>query len=370
MRILYWTELYWPHVGGIETLSLNLIPALQEKGYEIEVITSHSRTKLPDKDFHNGVHIHRFPFLTALTDGNLGQLLIAQKQLAALKGTFQPDLIHIHFSGPSSFFHWRTQQTCPTLLTLHSIPWQTGEKNKTLQNGLERSDWVSSVSAAMLSRVTPGIPDPKRTSVIYNGMVLPNLLPAPLPTDAPVILIVGRLVAWKRFNWAIELFAEVKKDFPDTNLLVIGDGPEKENLQDLTSALKLEKSVTFTGGVSQDRLFELINSASVVLAPSEDTENIPYTAVEASWMGRPVIASDVSGLPEIIMDGITGFLVPPHDKETWLNRIIYLLENPEVAQSLGDKAHQHVREKFNMENCVNEYDQLYRKIIKDHNAIG
>ena len=124
MKILFWTELFWPHIGGIEVFSLHLIPALQQRGHEIEVVTSHNHSDLPDQDLYQEIPIHRFHFLTSLNNRNLKQLAQAQQQLATLKRKFKPDLIHIQLSGPSAFFHQRTAAVhpVPTLLTIHSLP--------------------------------------------------------------------------------------------------------------------------------------------------------------------------------------------------------------------------------------------------------
>ena len=91
-------------------------------------------------------------------------------------------------------------------------------------------------------------------------------------------------------------------------------------------------------------------------------ENIPYVAVEASWLGRPIVASNVSGLPEIIVDGETGYLVDPEDKPTWLARIRHLLDNSNQAQQMGDAARSYVSQKFAVRRCAAEYDALYRQL--------
>ncbi|MBK7919381.1 MAG: glycosyltransferase [Chloroflexi bacterium] len=123
-RILYWTSRFWPHIGGVEVLGLHLIPVLQSQGMQVQVVTSHSGLDLPDEAEINGIPIRRFHFLTSLTHRDLGQMAQARRELASLKHSFQPDLVHLHFSGPESLFHWQTQSAhpAPTLMTIHAIP--------------------------------------------------------------------------------------------------------------------------------------------------------------------------------------------------------------------------------------------------------
>lgn len=84
MRILFWSELFWPYIGGAEVVGAKLLPALQARGYEVAVVTSHDHLELPDEDRYNGIPIYRFPFRTALAEGNITQLVKARHRLAEL----------------------------------------------------------------------------------------------------------------------------------------------------------------------------------------------------------------------------------------------------------------------------------------------
>lgn len=368
MRILWWSERFWPFVGGIETLGYELLPALQAMGHEVEVVTSHSDAELPDTDEFQSIPIHRFHFLTALHHRKLGQIVQERRRLLALKQRFCPDIVHIHFSGPSALFHWQTPfSPCQTLVSLHSLPAQISDRCSILTTSLRQADWVSSVSAHMLSLLPIKV---AKSSVVYNGMAAPPLLQVRSPhshlsiAKAPVLLCIGRMVAWKRFIWAVELFADIHREYEGARLVLVGDGAERAALAQKVADLDLQDSVTFTGILAKEDIYQQLADCTLVLLPSNATENIPYTAIESSWAARPVVASNVSGLPEIVVDGKTGYLVDPMDKSAWRSRIRHLLDNPEYAERLGQQAHQHVSQKFSLNRCRDEYDRLYRQLYQ------
>ena len=108
MRVLFWSELFLPYPGGIEILSGKFLPAMQRRGFEFAVITSHAELELPDREIYAGIPIYRFPFRSALTDRNLRQWLAARQDVTNLKRTFAPDLIHLNELGPSALFLLQT----------------------------------------------------------------------------------------------------------------------------------------------------------------------------------------------------------------------------------------------------------------------
>ena len=134
MKVLYWTELFWPHIGGIEVLATRFLPAMQGRGYEFAVVTSPHNLDLPEKDQYGDIPVYRFPFRTALSTPNLNQLIAVQRQVAKLKQTFKPDLVHVNFSGPSPLLHLRTTTVhpAPTLITMHILPAHTSGHNSLL----------------------------------------------------------------------------------------------------------------------------------------------------------------------------------------------------------------------------------------------
>ena len=365
MNILYWTERFWPHIGGVEILSLELIPALAKRGYDTQVITSHSAAQLPDQDQYRGIDIHRFDFLTSLTRRDLKQMIGARMRLSKFKQRFKPDLVHIHFSGPSPYFHWQTQNAhpAPTLITIHSLPTELHDQNSLLVQTLKSADWVNTVSQAKLNDIRALVPElAERSSVIYNGRATPAVEPAPLPMEPPTLLCLGRLVRWKGFDLALEALARLLPENPAVTMVIAGDGPERTELENQAIKLGIQNQVEFKGWVDPDQIPDLLNKATAVLLPSRAEETLPVVALQAAQMARPILAADIAGLPETVLHEQTGLLFTPDDPEALAGAIHQVLTDPGKARQLGRAAHDRALEEQSLERCVENYDQLYRKL--------
>ena len=213
MRVLVWQELFWPHMGGVEVLATKLLLALQRRGYEIIVVTRQDSPDLPKEANYQGIPVYRYPFWTGLTSGKLGQVMELRSQVAKLKRTFAPDLVHINSFGPSALLHYDTanSHSAPLLLTLHTIhpPINAGSLGRDGLFGrtLRTANWVTFVSNAVFAHWCQLAPEISAySSVVYNGLVPPALCPEPLPTDPPRLLCLGRLHPDKCFDLALKAF--------------------------------------------------------------------------------------------------------------------------------------------------------------------
>ena len=368
MRVLYWTERYWPHIGGVEVLSLQLLPALAARGFSAHIVTSHSDHPLPDEDECEGVPLSRMHFLTSLTHSDLSGLVAARRRLAALKEKFRPDLVHIHFSGPSPYFHWQTRDAfpAPTLVTIHSLPKAMQRSDSLLAQTLREANWVNTVSAAKLGDIRALVPEVRqRSSVVYNGLALPATQPAPLPQATPIILCLGRLVGWKGFDLALDAFAILAGSNSGARMIIAGDGPARTELEQQAAALGVGNRVDITGWVEPDRIPELINRATLVLLPSRVEETLPVVALQAAQMARPMIAADIAGLPELVRHEQTGLLVAPDEAAALAGAIERLLANPAYAHTLGLAARRMAETELGLDRWADSYAALYHKLIGD-----
>jgi glycogen(starch) synthase len=368
MRILIWQELFWPHVGGIEVLATKLIFALQQRGYEIIVVTRQDSLDLPKKATYQGIPVYRYPFWSNLTSGKLDQVMALRSQIAKLKRAFAPDLVHINSFGPSVLFHYDTTNAyaAPVLLTLHTA-YQPINAQSLGQDGLFRktlraASWVTCVSNAVFAHWCQLVPEiAAYSSVVYNGLVPPAIFPEPLPTDSPRLLCLGRLHPDKCFDLALKAFASVRDHFPRARLIIAGDGDERPVLERQVAEMGLD-NVEFVGWVVPGKIFELMNAATIVIVPSR-YEGLPTVALEAGMMARPVVATRVGGVPEIVVDRETGLLVDPGDWRALAAAIEFLLARPESATEFGQAARRRIQRLFNFERYIDDYDALYRKLV-------
>jgi glycogen(starch) synthase len=367
MRLMYWTPLFSPDIGGIETLSAILLPRLQESGHKIVVVTSHGSHLVPDESNFHGIPVYRFHFRSVVQKGNPREVALLRRQIAALKKSFQPEVVHLHVSDPSGYFHLSTAQTYPaaTLVTFHQS-WKifglAGGPDTLVGKLLRQSDWVTAVSRTILEEVRAFDPDIRgRSSVIYNGLAAPSLKPAPLPFDPPCILYLGRLVAAKRVELALEAFAKVVKGFPVVRLVIAGDGIERTRLEEQAAALQLQERVEFRGLVEPENVPELLNQATLLLMASP-YEGFPLAALEAMQMGRPVVTTAGGGVSEAVIDGQTGLVTPSEDSRALAEAVCFLLEHPDRAKEMGEAGRRRQLEMFSLENTAREYDALYQQI--------
>jgi glycogen synthase len=365
MRVLLWSETFWPHIGGVQILGAKLLPALRDRGHQFIVVTRQDYWDLPAQAQYQGIQIVRFPFWKALVKGNMGLFAETKLRISALKRAFAPDLIHIYSFGASVLFHLNTKTThpVPSLVTIHEAwPDTALEPDALLTQTLRSATWVTSVSASALVEPSRRVADISScSSVIYNGLDVSSFHPAPLSVDALNLLCVGRLVREKGFDLALKALGLLSDRFLSVRLSFAGDGPARAELEELSGALGLSDKVDFLGWVPPEQVAALINSATLVLMPSW-TEGLPLVALEAALMARPVVATRVGGIPEVVLHERTGLLVDGGDWRALAKSVELLLDDPETTIRMGEAARERAVEMFNWERCVDAYDALYNKL--------
>jgi glycogen synthase len=366
MRILFWSELFWPSLGGAEVFGSQLISYLQSRGHEFMVMTSKHASNFPGEDQYKGILIHRFPFREALGGGGIKMFPWIRAEVLKAKTKFNPDAVFINGISPSAIFHLVTNGVHPRPVIVRvNQEVLCGEKrgDATITGKvLSGADRVVCVSTPLLAQIRRLVPEIScRSSVIRNGLKCPEVTPRPLPFEAPMLLCLGRLVRQKGFDLALAAFASICDRFPKLRLVLAGDGPERASMERQSAALGLANRVEFRGWVAPEDIFNLINKATVVLMPSR-LEGLPSVALQAGIMARPMVATPIGGLTEIVVHQRTGLLIPPEDHVGLAEAIVFLLEHPEAAVQMGQAIRDRVKDMFNWEQCVDAYDTLFRQL--------
>lgn len=212
--------------------------------------------------------------------------------------------------------------------------------------------------------VASGLPAEKVT-VIYNGLDLGLFRQGAgdkiraefgLKNGQPMIGVVARLHPVKGHEVFLEAAKEISSEFPAARFFVIGCGTHRPVLENLTTRLKIQDMVVFTG-FRQD-VADIMAALDVVVVPSF-SEGFGLTAVEAMAMGKPVLATRVGGLPEIITDGENGLLAPPGDPGALAGGLRFLLRRPDKAAALAAAGRRTVEEKFSAEVMAEKTAELY-----------
>lgn len=361
-RILFWCSRFRPHIGGIPIMCDRLLAALRVRGYELAVITQQDQPDLPVHDLLEGMPIYRLPFWQAFERQDGAQMQRLRQKTLEIKRDFRPDLVHMFHIGPEAFFELQTRAAVPSPLvcSLHSMyPDAVFSGETVVRHLLNAAARVAAPSAAIYRQIIQGIPAvTTRSSVIYNAVEELSPLPGPPPAGAPRLLCVGRLIEEKGFDLAVAAFAVIHAAHAGVELTVAGDGPARPRLEEQARALGVADAVTFTGWIEPSAVPALIQASTIVLMPSR-TEGLPLVSLQTAQMARPLIAAQVGGLPEVVLDGRTGLLVAPDDVQALAAAITRLLDAPALAARMGRAALSHVAQTFNWYGYVNAYEHIY-----------
>jgi glycosyltransferase involved in cell wall biosynthesis len=364
LRVLYFIERFWPLIGGVEVISSDLVERLSERGHEIMVVTDQEGPWLPEDEMFGNVRVRRVPFMQAIRERDLEQLAVARQSMHALLRAYRPELIHVAFTGAGVWL-LPVPSLAPVILSIHGA-WPTidfGEGSGLFGRVMNEASWVTACSQHTLGALLSSAPHvASKSSVVLNGLDagFDGDPPEP-PGGDPVLLCSGRIVEDKGIDIAIRALKQIIEDCPDVRLLVVGDGPARENLENQARSLGLTGNVQFSGWVSPSAMHELTARASVVLVPSR-LEGFGLVALEAALMARPVIASHVGGLPEVVEDGVSGLLFDPDDPAALADAIKLLVTHSALARSMGRAGRRRALQRFSGARHVGEWDALYRRI--------
>lgn len=366
MHVVFWSDLFWPYLGGIETQAAQLLPALVDRGVNFTVITSHRNLSLPGTEEWNGVTIRRFPFRQILEERSIPSLVKLKREIAELFQQLTPDIIHLNGIGPSALICHGIGNSggAPFLVSLHQELSETQRRDRRslLNQLLNRAHWVHAVSPTVLEQARDLNGSLRtRSSVIYNFVKEPSLEPAPLPQDPIVLLCLGRVISQKGFDVALEAFASIANRYGNVKLVIAGDGEDKPKLEKLADILGISARVEFTGWVSPNDVPGLINRSTIVVMPSRK-EGFGVVAAEAAMMARPVVGSDCGGLRDVIQDRTNGLLVEKENPLALAGALSMLLEDPDGAREMGLAGRERAIRDFDLKTCIGKHERLYRSL--------
>jgi len=366
MRILLWTSFLRSTYGGLETFIEVLVPRLVDRGHSIVIADEEWEAGLDEgvEEYAPGVPIVRLPRPEVAGASPLEALDDGMRRVARLLAGFRPDLVHVCKACPSLFYLLRAGARRPPLLfNLHGAHVAPLADPHTLGGRVVRSaDWIVACSRATLEHLCELAPEIRsRASVVYNGLPVPDGTPDAPSANPPRLVCLGRLHEEKGFDVALAAAARLSERWPDLEVILAGEGPARDDLEALAQRGRLAGRVSFPGWVAPSAVPALLASATVVPVPSIH-EGFGLVALEAALAARPVVASRVEGIPEVVVDGETGILVPPGDADALAAAIGGLIADPARARALGGRARALAIERFGVERCVDGYVEVYERI--------
>lgn len=211
-------------------------------------------------------------------------------------------------------------------------------------------------------RVRQQLPDDLRAkaAVIYNGVDEKLFSPSTGPSSSFGILSVGNLSPTKDQALLLRAFAQVQKTLPHSELEIIGEGPERVQLEELARALGIHARVAFRGRKDRRAVAQAMQNCAVFALPSR-YEGLGCVYLEAMACGKPVIGCAGQGIEEIVQDGRNGMLIPPGDDPALSKRLLTLLQDGSMRQRLGVAARETIVQGYTLEHQANKLAELYRE---------
>jgi glycosyltransferase involved in cell wall biosynthesis len=214
----------------------------------------------------------------------------------------------------------------------------------------------------------------QKVEVIYNGLdffiyekAYENAhlrMGLGIENGSPVIGMVANFnFEIKGHKYFLEAAKKVNEKFPNARFLLIGDGPLKQKYEEMAEELGVPKSVLFLGKRGDVPAVMSSFDVSVLASTSEGFSNV---ILESMAAGKPVVATNVGGSKEMVLDGITGYLVPPANSDALAEKILMLLRNPDDAGAMGAEGRRIIQERFTVGVMVKKYENLYRSLIGEY----
>lgn len=330
-------------------------------------------------------HFHRSPrFLLStlnlaehgLTAGGLWLLYSA----IPLINKLDYDLIHCQFAtqGYWGMFLKMLLRPQPKLIITfrgHDISCYVEKHGKQVYNDLlQWGDFFLANCEFFRQRVIDLGADPARTKVHFSGLDARKFPFKIRQADSTLkIATVGRLVEKKGVEYAIRAVAQKVEQYPNIKYQIIGDGLLKEQLQSVINELGVEKNIVILGWKNETEIIDILNQSHLFIAPSitasDGNQDAPINVLkEAMAMGLPVISTDHGGIPELVQDGVSGFLVPERDAAAIADKLEQLIENPQWWEKMGKAGRAYVEQNYDLQQLNQQLVQLYEELVSGSSA--
>lgn len=335
-------------------------------------------------EINNHVYLHYFdsPLSTRFVQW-LTFSIFSAKKIRSLCRNFGIDIIHDRSPSYNGSVLIKDKKL-PFVVSLHGtsfgeitsylkIPFNYASKSLLYDATIAQPSWafltrLEYKSAKKILAVSKAVADEavryyrlpnEKLVVVHNGV---HILQVKEKEEENVILSVGRMVWRKGFTYLIGAMPHILKEHPETKLILVGDGAYKRFLQDYVRKLRIQNSVLFYGNMPREKLFHLYARAQLYVQPSL-YEPLGNTILEAMASEKPVIATNVGGIPEIITHGKDGLLIKPHSSLQIAQATKLLFSDASYRKNLGQNAKAKVKTHFSWESAAKKTLQIYEELL-------
>ncbi|MFH1402724.1 MAG: glycosyltransferase family 4 protein [Candidatus Altiarchaeota archaeon] len=390
MRVCMFVMLLPQHVlGGMEIHSMELAKGIARKGHEVVVITNrHPEGKT--EEHVDGVEI-RYADEKATSKRPMGMKSL--RLLEELHRERKFDVIHSQ--AFSAFYYVSTglkkRLGIPLVTTLHGTPFSEVRSNMNqgwnnmlipkigfhlfnyqfrFKEMISESDAVIAISKELAENAPSEFKIPaEKVKMVINGVDTEDFRPSESRLkkslgEGRVILSVSVLHRQKGVQHLINAMKDILVKAPDAVLVIVGDGPYKKDLEELASKKELRERIIFKGRVPNTELIEYYNSCDVFAIPTVRVEGLPLIELEAMSCGKPVVASNIGGIPTVIEDRVNGMLANPGDAKDLAGKILEVLCDKKLSEKLGKNARKTILEKYSRERMAENTIRVYEDVTR------
>ena len=411
MRIVIATAVYTPMINGVAVFSHNLALGLARLGHEVLVLTP-SQTGKPYTRAEGNVKVYYLKSTTFKVYPDqihpvephkfwykygFKASVFPRRQIRKILDDFHPDIIHVQGSDPIGVasVNYARRHKIPVVLTEHNQPEVFTEPlhlpsmirkpaNKALSTYFvgrqKKVDYVTMPTELSIGHLLKGKNLGVPVEAVSNGVDLSAFTPGEvpkelydkykIPTDAPIILYVGRLDPEKKVGVVLEAFARFLNFCKDNKLdklsktlfVVVGDGVDKDNLVKKATKIGISDAVKFLGRVVGEDLYNIYRMGDVFATASEiETQGI--VLIEAAATGMPLVAVNAGAVAEICQNKVNGYLLKPGDAEGMADAMLEILKDDEKREKMAVKSIE-IAKNHSLEKTLKRFEQIYEKLLK------
>ena len=366
----------YPTFGGSGVVATELGISLAEKGNEVHFITYERPVRL--EVFMSNVFFHEvLPFKYSLFKYTPYETTLAGRMVDVVINE-KLDLLHVHYAIPHASVAFLAKSILaskgiyiPVITTLHGTDITLVGKDPALSPVIEfsinNSDGVTAVSEFLREATYKNFDIKNNIEVIYNFIDFnkfkrtnkDHFKKAIAPNGEKIITHISNFRSVKRAEDAVLIFKKIYDDIP-SKLLMIGDGPERANVEKVCRNIGLCDEIRFLG--KQGAIEELLSISDLFLLPSSN-ESFGLAALEAMSLEVPVISTNAGGIPEVNIHGETGFMSNVGDVDDMAKNAKYILSDPTIHEAFRQRALQKAKE-FDVSVIVPQYEKLYREVLE------
>lgn len=365
----------YPTYGGSGVVATELGVGMAQRGHEVHFITYRRPARL--SFFQENVYFHEVNAMNyPLFEYAPYETALASKLVDVIRNE-KLDILHVHYAIPHAAVAYMTRSILasqgiyvPFVTTLHgtdiTLVGDDASFYPVVEFSINCSNGITAVSEFLREETFKKFKLNKEIDVIYNFIDFSrfrktnkdHFKKAIAPNGEKILVHISNFRKVKRVDDVLHVFKKVSEKIP-SKLLMVGDGPERIKLEQLCRELGTCEDTRFLG--KQDAIEEILSIADVFLMPS-GSESFGLAALEAMACELPVISSNTGGLPEVNIDGVTGYLCNVGDIEAMAKNTIHILENDDLLNKMKKNALERAKE-FHIDKILPQYEKFYEKIL-------